>query len=151
MTQSKATIELMRQALQEAVSTKEKLNSLDDSVSATIKSIEKALMNLKLGFRISAKQAINESDAVEYLEFQKWGNEWRLTYATSHEVFDDYSVKALSDCNRDTRARTLTELLPQLVLNVSKSLQDRIAEREQAITTGQEIRELISNLDDIPF
>ncbi len=151
MTQSKATIELMRQALQEAVSTKEKLNSLDDSVSATIKSIEKALTNLKLGFRISAKQSINESDSMEYLEFQKWGNEWRLTHSAVHAIFSEFSEKALSDCNRDTRARMLRELLPQLVLNVSKSLQDRIAEREQAITTGEEIKELISNLADIPF
>lgn len=151
MTQSKATIEQMREVLLSAVSTQERLNRLDDSVSATIKSIENALTSLKLRFRITTKQAISEAGETEFLEFQKWGNQWRLTHATVHTSFSEYSEKALSDCDRDTRARVLRDLLPQLVLNVGKSLQDRIIEREEAIKTGKEINELITNVEDIPF
>jgi len=139
----------LRSTLAELKRAKSELDDADDSLSQRIVLAEKSLAKLKLGVDISVPLDCPAEWVSRYLAFGKHGRDWRLLIEEGPAGGDpeDWSTKALSDTDRETRAKAF-EKLPDLLEAGLRQMRSSIERRRQLIAQADALLSVIASETD---
>lgn len=126
---------------------RDKLNALDDELSAIITQVESALIALKPGVPTEA-QYVNGDEQVRWLRFEKHNGAWRIAF-----LFDDNGKAiSLNEAPRHIRAEAFQALpegptpLEILILEVAGSIESAIRQRQPFIERARALSKAVEAL-----
>lgn len=139
----------LRSTLAELKQAKSELDDADDSLSQRIVLAEKTLAKLKLGVNIFVPLDNPSHWSTRCLAFGKHGRDWRLLIEEGPDGGEpeDWSTKALSDMDRETRAMAF-EKLPDLLEAGLQQMRSSVERRRQLIAQADALLSVIASETD---
>ena len=119
-------------------STSNKLNSLTDQANESVQQVENFLAHecrIGLPAFIHVRDLDDFGHDSEFLEYRKLGNRFRIAVVrTTNQGDDEVSVRAWSECNRDTKHSTI-KFLPKLLDKISEEMNKAIESSQEDIVS----------------